>query len=377
MMGGSLPVPSRLRMVLMDSSQTGAADPAPPDPLPLLAALPEDWWPLLWPAHPEDLNQLISQQAEAPAQRCLALAIGLWLAGETGRADDLLIERDARQPELGLVPDPWGLLEDRPPAPPEAQGLQELLQRYLALRHGGDPGAALSLFRERLQQALDADPATAWRRLLEPPCLGLLALLLAPAGAAEQLRAQLEPPLMETIGEAVVASDPDQALLFWSGIVRRCPGWDYARLKTADLSLQCGAHQHAQAVLAAATEAQQANPWLHDIQARLALAQGQATLARDSWDQAISAAAGDPDLVELLRQRRRDAEWHLELAEEPTGTPIIGDADLELFSARLDQVAGRYGIALPPAREQGDQGGDPDAFAAFLDRASGRLALAG
>jgi len=363
-------------MVQMDSSQSGAPDPALPDPLPLLAALPHEWWPLLWPSHPEDLDQLISQQAEAPAERCLPLAIGLWLAGEAGRADDLLIERDAVHPELGLVPDPWGLLGERPPAPPEAQGLQQLLQRYLALRHGG-PGAALSLFRERLQQALDADPATAWRRLLEPPCLGLLALVLAPAGAAEQLRAQLEPPLMETIGEAVVASDPHQALLFWSGILRRCPSWDYARLKTADLSLASGAHQRAQAVLAAATEAQQANPWLHDIQARLALGQGKATLARDSWDRAISAAAGDPDLVELLRQRRRDAEWHLELAVEPTGTQLCGDANLERFSTRLDQVAGRYGIELPAAREQGDQPGDPEAFAAFLDRASARLALTG
>lgn len=364
-------------MVPIDSSQSGQADSTPPDPLPLLEALPQEWWPQLWPAHPEDLDQLISQQAEAPAERCVALAIGLWLAGEAGRADDLLIERDARQPELGLVPDPWGLLGERPPAPPEALGLQELLQRYLALRHGGPSAAALNLWRQRRQQALDADPATAWRRLLEPPCLGLLAVVLAPAGAGEQLRAELEPPLVETLGEAVVASDPDQALLFWSGIERRCPSWDYARLKTADLSLQSGAHQRAEAVLAAASEAQRANPWLHDIQARLALAQGQATLARDSWDLAIQAAAGNADLVELLRQRGRDAEWHLELAEEPAAAPVSGDADLERFALRLDQVAGRYGIELAAARGQGEQAADPEAFAAFLDRATGRLALAG
>jgi hypothetical protein len=363
-------------MVLMDSSQSGQPDPALLDPLALLAAVPDDWWPLLWPAHPDDLDLLVSQQAEAPAERCLPLAIGLWLAGEASRGDDLLIERDALQPELGLAPDPWGLLGERPSAPPEAQGVQELLQRYLALRHGG-PGPALSLWREQLQQAVDADAASAWRRLLEPSALGLLALVLAPDGAAEQLREDLEPTLVQTIGEAVVASDPEQALLFWSGIVRRCPSWDYARLKTADLSLQTGALLRAETVLAEANEAQGGNPWLHDIRARLALAQGQPTLARDSWDQAISAAAGDADLVELLRQRRRDAQWHLELADEPASAEIGSDADLERFSVRLSQVAGRYGIALPTPGQQKAPAGDPQSFAAFLDRASGRLALAG
>jgi hypothetical protein len=129
-------------------------------------------------------------------------------------------------------------------------------------------------------------------------------------------------------------------------------------------------------VLAEATAAQGANPWLHDIRARLSLAQGQPIMARDSWDQAISAAAGDADLVELLRQRRRDAEWHLELADEPPSAEIGSDADLERFSARLSQVAGRYGIALPTPGQQKAPGGDPHAFAAFLDRATGRLALA-
>jgi hypothetical protein len=363
-------------MVLMDSSQSGQPDAAPLDPLPLLAALPDAWWPLLWPAHPEDLDELIREEAGAPAERCLALAIGLWLAGEPERGDDLLIERDELQPELALVPDPWGLWPGQSPATPECLGLRQLLQGYLHLRHGGTCTAP-GLWRERLQQALDADPATAWRRLLEPTGLGLLALVLAPAHAPEQLRAELEPPLVQTIGEAVVASDPEQALLFWSGIVRRCPSWNYARLKTADLSLQSGAHRRAEAVLATATEAQRANPWLHDIQARLALAQGRASLARDSWDRAISAAAGDPDLVELLRQRRRDAEWHLELAEEPASPATSHDADLERFSERLDQVARRCGIDLSPAQPQAQAASDPLAFASFLDRASGRLALAG
>jgi len=353
-----------------------------PQPDQLLARLPSEWLPLCWTAERAALERLVqehsSQAAADPLQqgeRCLLLALALWLAGESDRGDDLLLDLDAQQPQLGLIPDRWQLW----PGATIPEPLSALLEAYLHWRHDGVP-AALPLWRQRVGEAVAADPGAQWRRLLEPQALALLALVLASDAAGDQLRGELEPQLVAAMGEAVVAQHPQEALLFWSGISRRCPSWDYARLKTADLSLQSGQLQRSAAALAAATPDQRRNPWLHDIAARLAMAQADPARALRYWEEAISAAAGDAEMIELMRQRRREAEWQLELAEVPQGSPgPSGEADLDRFAAWLEQLAQRFAVTLPHqlAADVVQAEPDPEAFAAFLDQASGRLALAG
>jgi hypothetical protein len=347
--------------------------------LQLLAGLPREWLMACWAAQPDPLQQLVQRlmaqvTREVVPEQWLGLALALATAGQPQLADDLVLELDARQPELGLVPDHWGLW----PQADEPGPLAAVVRRWLAWRHGEQVEAVpglLKLWRQQLDGA-ELETPDGWRRLLEPAAIAQLALLLAPAGAAERLRAELEPPLVEAMGETVVERHPQEALQFWSGISQRCPSWDYARLKTADLCLQSGQWQRSAAALAAATAAQRRNPWLHDIEARLAMAQGKAAEALGCWDAAIAAASGDGELVELLRQRRRDAEWEVELVGVPQLSGPSGDVELDRFAARLEQLAQRFGVLLP---QGGAAGGarDAEGFAAFLDQASGRLALAG
>lgn len=351
--------------------------------LQLLAQLPTEWLRLCWTAQHELLELPVQPQLSEPldgpmAERAVGLAVALWLAGAPEQADTLLLKLDARMPGLGLVPDPWGLW----PSPEIPGPVPVLMESYLAWRHGEATAleaTVLPMWRQQVGEALAADPGDHWRRLLEPQALALLALLLAAPGAADRLRAKLEPLLVQAVGEAVVAQHPQEALLFWSGISQRCPNWEYARLKTADLSLLSGQWQRSATALAEATADQQGNPWLHDIKARLAMAQGRQEDALGCWEAAIAAAAGDAELVELLRQRRRDAEWEVELIGDPQLAGPSGEADLDRFSARLQEVAQRFGVPLPqgPADAASPAETDPETFAAFLDQASGRLALAG
>jgi predicted Zn-dependent protease len=351
----------------------------PQQELQLLTALPEEWLMACWAAQPEPLQQLVQRlMAQVPLEvvpeQWLGFALALATAGQPKLADDLVLELDARHPELGLVPDHWGLW----PQAGEPGPLAAVVRHWLAWRHGEQAEAVpglLTLWRQQLGGA-ELEAPDGWRRLMEPAAVAQLALLLAPAGAAERLRAELEPPLVEAMGEAVVERHPQEALQFWSGISQRCPSWDYARLKTADLCLQSGHWQRSATALAAATEEQRRNPWLHDIEARLAMAQGLPADALRCWEEAINAASGDGELVELLRQRRREAEWEVELVGEPQLSGPSGDADLDRFAARLEDLAQRFGVLLP---QGGAAGGarDAEGFAAFLDKASGRLALAG
>lgn len=357
----------------MDRPPSPSLRPAlpPRQALDLLAALPVEWLHLAWTGEGEALETLLRGER---VDRAVPGAVLLWLAGDADRCDALLLARDGDHPDLGLIPDPWGLWEGTGQAGP----LAALVATLISWRHGwpeDGSGPALELWREWRGAA----PPNEWRRLLTGEGLALLAMLLTPAGADEQLRGELEPPLVEAMGEGVVASHPQDALLFWAGISRRCPSWDYARLKTADLSLQQGQLQRSAAALAEATEAQRHNPWLHDIEARLALAQGRPAAALGCWDRAISAASGQAELVELLRQRRREVEWEAEFAGGEEASGASGDGQLDRFAARLEELAQRYGVNL----EQGgwaDGVGDGEAvetFASFLDVASGRLALAG
>ena len=349
----------------------------------LLETLPADWLQPAWAGEREALERLKQQQLQAmagaqPPDQAVKLVLLLWCSGAEDLGDSLLLELDGRWPERGLVPDRWGLWPGAAEPGPQQAELNALLMAALDWRHAPNAeadGSALALWREWVDAAPSTDSAAEWRRLLEPAALVRLLLLLAPVGAADRLRGELEPQLVEAVGERVVEQHPQEALLFWNGISQRCPSWDYARLKTADLCLQSGQLQRCAAALAAATTEQRSNPWLHDIQARLAMAQGQPGEALRCWEAAMAAATGDGELEELLRQRRREAEWEVELGG---GAPVVvggGEAELEQFAQRLEELAQRFQVVLPP--RQAGMEADPEAFAAFLNQAEGRLALAG
>lgn len=357
----------------MDRPPSPSLRPAlpPRQALDLLAALPMEWLHLAWTGEGEALETLLRGER---VDRAVPGAVLLWLAGDADRCDALLLALDGVHPDLGLIPDPWDLWEGTGQPGPMAA----LVATLLNWRHGSPEdgsGLALELWQEWKGVAAPSE----WRRLLTGEALALLAMLLTPAGADERLRGEVEPPLLEAMGEGVVASHPQDALLFWAGISRRCPSWDYARLKTADLSLQLGQLQRSARALAEATESQRHNPWLHDIEARLAMAQGRPAVALGCWDRAISVASGEAELIELLRQRRRQAEWDAELAGAENDEGPTGEDQLDRFAARLEELAQRYGVDLDQGRA-GPGVGDGDAvetFASFLDVASGRLALAG
>ena len=158
---------------------------------------------------------------------------------------------------------------------------------------------------------------------------------------------------------------------------RRLPEWTYARLKAADLSLQLQHLKTSAEYLEAATPEQRQIPWLWDIEARLAMARQQARVALGCWEEAIRLAgtSGDEELAELFRQRRREAEWEAKwTVEAPVFSGASGDGALDRFAERLEAWAQRAGVGLSGSAASGEP--DPEAFAAFLDQASGRLALA-
>jgi hypothetical protein len=309
------------------------------------------------------------------AKAALEHAHGALQLGLVEQADALVVEADALAPGWGVVPDRWGLWPVDPLqalAALEARSAEarrhclQLVDDYLLLRHL----PALELWRSWLAAVKEQ-----WQRAAEPQQLALMGLLL---GRVEQLSAPLEPAIEQLVGEEQVAADPAAALAVWGPLCRRIPNWTYARLKAADLSLQlqqlnnCGEH------LAEATAEQRQLPWLRDIEARLAMARQQPREALRGWNEAIrlAGASGDEELAELFRQRRREAEWDAEwMAETQPLQGASGDAALDRFAERLEAWAQRVGVAL--ARQGASGEPDPETFAAFLDQASGRLALAG
>ena len=345
--------------------------------LPIPPELPPAWIRAAWLADGEAIKRLIAAEAGCAADQALRLAHLCLLAGTPERGDDLLLAADQRSPQLALVPDRWGLWpleagEEVSLSEGDRQA-QTLAASYLLWRHASLEDA-LETWLEQIWKPLQPEPSEQWGQLLEPGALALLALVLGRPAAGERLRAELEPLLVKTMGEEVVASAPEEALLFWSGVCQRCPSWDYARLKAADLSLQVERYAACGAYLEAATVEQRRNPWLHDIEARLAMADGRKAQALSSWDQAMHCASGDADLVELLRQRRQGAEWGSELEPARAAPAAEGsDPDLERFRARLEQIAARFDLELPAPRANA---AGPEAFRQFLDAASARLALA-
>ena len=306
---------------------------------------------------------------QALEQAHVALQLGL-----LDQADKLVVEADELQPTLALVPDRWGLwpIADAPEGSPPmdlelAHNCVQLRDHYLQLRHR----PALDIWQKWL---VAVQPR--WQAAAEAPQLALMGLLL---GRLEQLPAPLEPALEQLIGEEQVSADPATALAIWAPFCRRLPQWTYARLKAADLSLQqqkltsCAEH------LNAATTEQRKVPWLLDIEARLAMAQQQPHAAMAAWEEAIRLAGsqGDEELAELFRQRRREVEWSTDwVAEQPALVGATGDELLDAFSCNLGRWALRAEVKLDRAPKTA---GEPDAeaFAAFLNAASGRLALAG
>lgn len=316
-------------------------------------------------------QQLQQQRHQGPwdAPTALIQAHGALQLGLVDVADDLVLEADGLAPGWGLVPDRWGLWPAEPAADSGSEQQQrclQLVEDYLLLRHL----PAMKLWRSWL-----AAVQPNWQAAAEPKQLGVMGLLLA---RLDQLPAPLEPAVEQLIGEAQVVADPAAALAIWAPLSRRLPAWTYARLKAADLSLQRQQLQACASHLAAATAEQQQVPWLLDIEARLAMARQQPRDALRSWDESIrlAGAAGDEELAELFRQRRREAEWDAEWMAEPQLLQgASGDAALDRFAEQLEAWALRAGVDL--CGVQAGMTADVDAFAAFLDQASGRLALAG
>jgi len=304
---------------------------------------------------------------------CTALeqAHGALQLGLIEQADGLVVEADSLQPNWGVVPDRWGLWpidvdQIAPSDAPERERCLQLVDDYLLLRHL----PAIELWRCWLAAVQEH-----WQQAAEPKQLSVMGLLL---GRAEQLPAPLEPALEQLVGEEQVAADPSAALAVWAPLSRRLPQWTYARLKAADLSLQLQQLNSCAEHLEAATAEQRKLPWLCDIEARLAMARQQPREELRCWEEAIrlAGASGDEELAELFRQRRREAEWEAEwMVDTPVLSGASGDEALDRFAERLEVWAQRAGVKLSGSATSSEP--DPEAFAAFLDQASGRLALAG
>lgn len=358
------------------------------------------------------------------ARRALEVALALRVAGEAQEADALILEADRLDPGLRLVPDHWGLWPAPAPAaadPAEAPVVGELLQRLRTWRWL-DAGA---LERSWLERA-----AATWRQGFGHDALDQLALLLHHGEGPGQAFRQT---LIQMVGEAEMAAHPGAAAAFWGFLADADPGWDYAVIKAADLALQRGELRRCAAWLQTPSGALAANPWCHDLAARLALAENRISEALEHWGEAIARCsggegAGHAELVEIFRQRRREArrgpgvlharsliergdtaaaralllqlleedpQWQplrallaqLEQAPAPAAAPGQRtaqeggpEAALARFSAFLERIASQRGLPLPaaPAAPAGDlhsQRQRLDAFAASLADAEGQLAL--
>jgi hypothetical protein len=392
------------------------------DPLTSLQAIPEAWATAALARRREQLEQIVQAEREserwnaAQALRCAHL----WLAaGLPGLGDDLVLEADQLAPEAGLIPDWWGLWPaadagpDQATPPPEQMQTRELVSLYLQLRHL-PPQPLLDLWCAAVQ----ASPA----RLDEPALRVLLGVVIQ---GRSRLERSLEQALAETVGEELVQCEPALTYRLFDPLCERLPAWSYARLKAADLALQRGELERCQGHLVAASAEQRQLPWLHDIAARLALAHSNVQAALAAWQLAIEAAGADAELVELFRQRAREArrgpgvlqarsllnrgeasaaislleallaqdpQWQplrslLEQARQ-NGNPAAPAADaapeacgdeLARLQARLQELAQRAGMAWPPEQLEATPAETRDAagLARFLQGALGRLALLG
>ena len=400
---------------------------------PLLAALasqlPDEWLTMALARRRQALEALQDQERSSgrwDAQAALQQAL-LWLiAGLPGRGDDLVLEAAELAPSAQLIPDWWGLWPHPPEglpasAPVDPAALRELVNGYLQLRHANP----LDHWRLWLQ-SVQAD-----RRNLDQPTSRLLLGLVI--NGRERLPGPLEPALEQLVGEEVVATEPALAWRFFDAVSERLPSWSYGRIKAADLSLQRGDLQRCAFHLERATPEQQQLAWLQDIAARHALACGDVVEALQCWqlamdrcrdDQAVAASA--PEVLEIFRQRAREArrgpgvlqarallnrgqqaeavallerllrddpQWQpLRSLLEQTRTPapmqasppgqpspsaIAVDAgEPQRLEAQLQRLAARAGLPWPPpCQEQAEPELSSHTWERFLQRATGRLAL--
>jgi hypothetical protein len=400
-------------------------------PLTLLADIPEHWATAALACRREQLDQIVQAERDGGdwnavrALRCAHLRLA---AGLADLGDDLVLEADALAPTAGLIPDWWGLWpkdEDDPgggasldPQDETARGLAGL---YLDLRHL-PPQPLLEYWRASVTAQPD--------RLDEPALRLLLGVVIFDRLLIEP---SLEQLLAETVGEELVARQPALAFRLFDPLCERLPAWGYARLKAADLALQRGELERCHIHVAAASEEQRQLPWLHDIEARLALARNDVLAALAAWQHAIEHAGSEAEMVELFRQRAREARrgpgvlqarillnhgdttaaitlLEALLTQDPQWQPLrslleqarpgrsaidaaagqstraaaansaIGD-DLARLQERLQELAQRAGLPWPldPANEATSPAVEPDIaeFERFLQTALGRLALLG
>ena len=374
---------------------------APARPLELLQALAPSldgqWITAALACRRQALDQIQAEQrASGPWTATTALQLAhLWLvAGVPGRGDDLVLEAHQLEPKAGVIPNWWGVW---PEAASSAEPLAQLAKSYVQLRHR----SPLALWRAWLE------PVQADRRRIDDPALRLLLGLVIHGRA--QLPGALEPALEQLVGEELVTAEPALAWRFFDPLCDRLPAWGFGRLKAADLSLQRGELERCRQLLQSASDAQWQLAWLHDIAARLALAEGDVEAALLAWQRAIERCqASEPNpepqaqVVELFRQRAREArrgpgvlearsllnrgqqveaiallelllqhdpQWQplrslLEQARQGANTNFTASptseppADLQRLEQRLRQLAVRAGLpwppqALPPQRDAG------------------------
>ncbi len=294
------------------SSPSAVAAPLPA-PLELLQPLAEQldtaWITAALARQHEALERFHGEQVASGswgAASALQMA-HLWLvAGQQGRGDDLVLEAHELAPQAGLIPDWWGLW----PHPTEQSAqqlaqdapLRQLAASYVQLRHL-PPLASWQAWLREVQNE---------RRRIDEPALRLLLGLVVSGRNA--LPGALEPALEQLVGEELVAAEPALAWRFFDPLCERLPQWGYGRLKAADLSLQRGQLERCRQLLQGASDAQWQLAWLHDIAARLALAEGEVETALAAWQRAIERCqASEPNqeqqaqVVEIFRQRAREA----------------------------------------------------------------------
>lgn len=343
------------------------------------------------------------------ARWALELAVALRLAGDPQGADALILEADRLEPSMALLPDPWGLW----PAPAAAAAAEDTADDLVARGLLQQLQAWRWLDAGTLEQGWIERARGTWPQGLEETALDQLALVLHQGeGRSEAFRQQL----IQLVGEAEMAAHPAAAAAFWGFVADAVPDWDYAVLKAADLALQRGQQRRCAAWLHQPSGALAANPWCHDLSARLALADDRISEALRHWGEAIARCteAGQPELVEIFRQRRREArrgpavlharslltqghtdqarELLLQLVEQDpqwqplrallaqTTKPGEPGTQLSHFQTFLERIAAQCDLPLSvvsptPASSLGDQQQALDAFAASLADAEGRLAL--
>ncbi len=352
----------------------------------------------------EALRDQVARLRSSPHwQAPLALEASLaWLlAGDGHQADLAFLEADGLDPSLALVPDPWGLW----PAPPEpgatpAEQRAEPLALAARIRAWRwlDPIALVEAWQQRAQAN--------WTEALSGSGLDELVLLLRLRPAAVP---PIEPFLASLVGEEQIAASPAEALRFWSLLTDIAPDWVHARIKAADLALTRGDPGRCASWIATASPDVRRNAWYWDIAARQALEAGAIALALDHWGQALAEAP--PELVEVFRQRRREARRGPGLqqarallvggeapaalalllrlvADDPQWQPLrallleaetaaasgagqgpetAADRSPQRFARHLERAAARIGLSLPQAT--------PSDQAAELDAASARQQL--